>query len=227
MQLFFARIIKKATYDVLNKLGIQDKALDIAMQLEKVALEDDYFIERQLYPNVDFYSGIIYRALGIPTDMFTVMFALGRLPGWISQWKEMMEEPSNRIGRPRQLYTGAAQRDYIELKDRSQWRRGITKADIAKEVGLSVTMLGYYYKDKDALVLGCADRFHRDHLREVPSSEIGKKVIEKLYAIDPVAYIRYVSVYRQFSNVEEFIQEITQMRHQTLIDPLQRKLPIL
>ena len=80
-----ARIIKKATYDVLNKLGIQDKALDIAMQLEKVALEDDYFIERQLYPNVDFYSGIIYRALGIPTEMFTVMFALGRLPGWISQ----------------------------------------------------------------------------------------------------------------------------------------------
>ncbi len=112
-----ARIIKKATYDVLNKLGIQDKALDIAMQLEKVALEDDYFIERQLYPNVDFYSGIIYRALGIPTEMFTVMFALGRLPGWISQWKEMRLH-GDPIGRPRQVYTGYPLRPFKEVKDR-------------------------------------------------------------------------------------------------------------
>ena len=112
-----ARIIKKATYDVLNKLGIQDKALDIAMQLEKVALEDDYFIERQLYPNVDFYSGIIYRALGIPTEMFTVMFALGRLPGWISQWKEMRLH-GDPIGRPRQVYQGAQQRDYVPMENR-------------------------------------------------------------------------------------------------------------
>lgn len=112
-----ARIIKKATYDVLNKLGIKDKALDIALQLEKVALEDDYFIERQLYPNVDFYSGIIYRALGIPTEMFTVMFALGRLPGWISQWKEMRLK-GDPIGRPRQVYQGAAQRDYVPFENR-------------------------------------------------------------------------------------------------------------
>ena len=112
-----AKIIKKATYDVLDKLGIQDKALDIAMQLEKVALEDDYFIERQLYPNVDFYSGIIYRALGIPTEMFTVMFALGRLPGWISQWKEMRLH-GDPIGRPRQVYKGAQQRDYVPMESR-------------------------------------------------------------------------------------------------------------
>jgi citrate synthase len=112
-----AKIIKKAADDVLDKLGIQDKALDIAMQLEKVALEDDYFIERQLYPNVDFYSGIIYRALGIPTEMFTVMFALGRLPGWISQWKEMRLH-GDPIGRPRQVYKGAQQRDYVPMESR-------------------------------------------------------------------------------------------------------------
>lgn len=112
-----AKIIKKAADDILNALGINDKALDIAMQLEKVALEDDYFVERKLYPNVDFYSGIIYRALGIPTEMFTVMFALGRLPGWISQWKEMrlMGDP---IGRPRQVYQGAALRDYVAIENR-------------------------------------------------------------------------------------------------------------
>ena len=101
-----AKIIKKAADDLLAALGIEDKALDIAMQLEKVALEDEYFIERKLYPNVDFYSGIIYRALGIPTEMFTVMFALGRLPGWIAQWKEMRLK-GDPIGRPRQVYQGA------------------------------------------------------------------------------------------------------------------------
>lgn len=112
-----AKIIKKAADDILNKLGIEDKALDIAMQLERVALEDDYFVERKLYPNVDFYSGIIYRALGIPTEMFTVMFALGRLPGWISQWKEMRLK-GDPIGRPRQVYQGAPKRDYVSLEAR-------------------------------------------------------------------------------------------------------------
>lgn len=112
-----AKIIKKAADDILDSLGIDDKALDIAMQLEKVALEDDYFVERKLYPNVDFYSGIIYRALGIPTEMFTVMFALGRLPGWISQWKEMRLK-GDPIGRPRQVYQGAQKRDYVELANR-------------------------------------------------------------------------------------------------------------
>jgi len=112
-----AKIIKRAAHDVLNKLGIKDPVLDIAIQLEEVALKDDYFVSRGLYPNVDFYSGIIYRAIGIPTDMFTVMFALGRLPGWISQWKEMREnhEP---IGRPRQIYIGHTKRDYIDIKNR-------------------------------------------------------------------------------------------------------------
>ncbi|MCT4561465.1 MAG: citrate synthase [Crocinitomicaceae bacterium] len=112
-----AKIIKKACDDVLNKLGINDPLLDIAKKLEKVALEDEYFKARNLYPNVDFYSGIIYRALGIPTEMFTVMFAIGRLPGWIAQWKEMIEggEP---IGRPRQVYTGANNRDYTPIAKR-------------------------------------------------------------------------------------------------------------
>ena len=112
-----AKIIKKAADDILNKLGIHDKALDIAMQLEKVALEDDYFVSKKLYPNVDFYSGIIYRALGIPTEMFTVMFALGRLPGWISQWKEMRLK-GDPIGRPRQVYKGAKARDYVPMNER-------------------------------------------------------------------------------------------------------------
>lgn len=112
-----ARIIKKAADDVLAALGVDDPVLDIAKQLEEVALKDPYFVERGLYPNVDFYSGIIYRSLGIPTEMFTVMFALGRLPGWIAQWKEMIEnrEP---IGRPRQVYTGANVRDYVPLDQR-------------------------------------------------------------------------------------------------------------
>lgn len=112
-----ATIIKKAADDILNALGIDDKALDIAMQLERVALEDEYFVSRKLYPNVDFYSGIIYRALGIPTEMFTVMFALGRLPGWISQWKEMRLK-GDPIGRPRQVYQGAQKRDYVDMNAR-------------------------------------------------------------------------------------------------------------
>jgi len=112
-----AKIIKKACDDILEKLGIDDEVLEIAKKLEEVALKDPYFIERKLYPNVDFYSGIIYRALGFPTDMFTVLFALGRLPGWIAQWKEMKEH-KEPIGRPRQIYTGATNRDYTDIKDR-------------------------------------------------------------------------------------------------------------
>jgi len=112
-----ATIIKKAADDVLAKLGIKDPVLDIAKELEYAALNDPYFVERKLYPNVDFYSGIIYRALGIPTDMFTVMFALGRLPGWIAQWKEMIQK-GEPISRPRQVYTGAAERDYVAMPNR-------------------------------------------------------------------------------------------------------------
>lgn len=112
-----AQIIKKACDDVLKKMGVNDPVLDIARQLEEIALKDDYFIERKLYPNVDFYSGIIYRAIGIPTRMFTVMFALGRLPGWIAQWKEMVDN-KEPIGRPRQIYTGAVNRAYTAIKDR-------------------------------------------------------------------------------------------------------------
>ncbi len=112
-----ARIIKKAADDVLDKLGVNDPVLDIAKGLEEVALNDEYFIERKLYPNVDFYSGIIYRALGIPVDMFTVMFALGRLPGWIAQWKEMREN-NEPIGRPRQIYVGENERKYVGVDKR-------------------------------------------------------------------------------------------------------------
>jgi citrate synthase len=112
-----AKIIKKACDDILEKLGVNDPVLNIAKELEEAALQDPYFVERKLYPNVDFYSGIIYRALGFPTDMFTVLFALGRLPGWIAQWKEMRahKEP---IGRPRQVYTGHTKRDYVPLEQR-------------------------------------------------------------------------------------------------------------
>jgi citrate synthase len=112
-----AKIIKKAADDVLDALGINDPVLDIAKQLETVALKDQYFVDRGLYPNVDFYSGIIYRALGIPTDMFTVMFALGRLPGWVAQWKEMREN-GDPIGRPRQVYTGSNERSYRPMDKR-------------------------------------------------------------------------------------------------------------
>lgn len=112
-----AKIIKKAADDVLEKLGVNDPVLEIAKGLEKEALEDQYFVDRKLYPNVDFYSGIIYKALGIPPEMFTVMFALGRLPGWIAQWKEMSEN-KEPIGRPRQVYTGENERDYVPSSNR-------------------------------------------------------------------------------------------------------------
>ncbi len=113
-----AKIIKKACDSVLSTLGAQDTLLDIAKGLEEVALKDEYFVSRKLYPNVDFYSGIIYRALGIPTNMFTVMFAMGRLPGWLAQWKEMVEQPGFKICRPRQIYTGDTKNSYKDLKSR-------------------------------------------------------------------------------------------------------------
>jgi citrate synthase len=114
-----ATVIKNACDRVLDRLGVSDPILDIAKQMEEVALSDEYFIERKLYPNVDFYSGIIYRAIGIPVNMFTVMFALGRLPGWIAQWKELIDDPAHRITRPRQVYMGSNSMDYISVEKRS------------------------------------------------------------------------------------------------------------
>ena len=115
-----ARVMQETCHEVLDELGINDEPLlDLAMGLEKIALEDDYFVEKKLYPNVDFYSGIIFKALGIPASMFTVLFAVARTVGWIAQWNEMIEDPSQRIGRPRQLYTGQNKREFKELKDRN------------------------------------------------------------------------------------------------------------
>jgi citrate synthase len=113
-----ARVIKSYADAVLDEMGVKDPLLDMAKQLEQAALADDYFAERKLYPNVDFYSGILYRAMGIPTNMFTVMFALGRLPGWIAQWLEMKNDPTTRIYRPRQIYTGATERNYVPMDRR-------------------------------------------------------------------------------------------------------------
>ena len=114
-----AKIIKKACDSVLTKMGVHDPLLDIAKRLEEHALRDDYFIQHKLYPNVDFYSGIIYKAINIPINMFTVMFAIGRLPGWIANWKEMMESPNTKIGRPRQIYTGPTLQNYVPLEART------------------------------------------------------------------------------------------------------------
>ena len=108
-----AAIVKKTADEVLSKLGVHDEMLEIALRMEEIALADDYFVSRKLYPNVDFYTGLIYKAMGFPTRMFTVLFAIGRLPGWIAQWREMMEDPETKIGRPRQLYVGATARDYV------------------------------------------------------------------------------------------------------------------
>jgi citrate synthase len=113
-----ARIIKNSADQVLAEMGKADELMDIALKLEDVALNDDYFIERRLYPNVDFYSGLIYRAMGFPTNMFTVLFAMGRLPGWIAHWKEMMESPKSKIGRPRQIYTGPTENPYVPVEQR-------------------------------------------------------------------------------------------------------------
>ena len=115
-----AKIMQETCHAVLKELGIKDdKTLELAMELERIALHDDYFVSKKLYPNVDFYSGIILKAMGFPTSMFTVLFAVARTVGWISQWKEMIEDPSQRIGRPRQLYTGPARRDYVPMEARS------------------------------------------------------------------------------------------------------------
>jgi len=113
-----ARVIKRIADEVLGKLGIDDPLLGLAKELERIALEDDYFASRGLYPNVDFYSGILYRAMGIPTNMFTVMFSLGRLPGWIAQWIELKSDPATRIYRPRQIYTGHSKRNYVQIGSR-------------------------------------------------------------------------------------------------------------
>jgi citrate synthase len=113
-----AKIVKKTADEILHKLGVSDPLLDIAMALETTALADDYFVERKLYPNVDFYTGLIYRAMGFPTKMFTVLFALGRLPGWIAHWREMMNDPETKIGRPRQVYTGYSEREYTPITQR-------------------------------------------------------------------------------------------------------------
>jgi citrate synthase len=113
-----AAIVKKTADQVLSKLGGNNELLDLARQLEEIALSDDYFVERKLYPNVDFYTGLIYRAMGFPTPMFTVLFALGRLPGWIAQWREMINDPATKIGRPRQVYTGATERAFVPIDQR-------------------------------------------------------------------------------------------------------------
>jgi len=115
-----ATIIKQRCHDLFNKLGIHDPLLDIAVKLEEVTLKDEYFVKRKLYPNVDFYSGLIYKAIGIPTEMFTVMFAIGRMPGWIAHWKEMRENPKSKIGRPRQIYTGQTMQDYVPIEQRQE-----------------------------------------------------------------------------------------------------------
>jgi len=113
-----AKVLKKSCQDVVERLGISNRQLEIAMELEEIALNDEYFIERNLYPNVDFYSGVIYRSIGIPVNMFTVMFAMGRMSGWIAQWMEIRNDPDTRIGRPRQIYTGETQRDWAPLDQR-------------------------------------------------------------------------------------------------------------
>ena len=113
-----AKVMQKTAEEVLNELGISDPVLDTARELEQVALKDDYFIEKKLYPNVDFYSGVILNAIGFPTSMFTALFALARTVGWVAQWNEMIADPDQKIGRPRQLYTGATQRDYVPVDQR-------------------------------------------------------------------------------------------------------------
>jgi citrate synthase len=114
-----AAIVKKASHELLEQLGVHDPLLDIALKLEELALSDDYFTDRKLYPNVDFYTGVIYKTMGFPARMFTVLFALGRLPGWIAQWREMIEDPTTKIGRPRQVYVGETERTYVGMGARS------------------------------------------------------------------------------------------------------------
>ena len=113
-----ATVMMQSCHEVLDDLGINDPLLELAMELEKIAREDEYFVERNLYPNVDFYSGIILKAMGFPSSMFTVLFAVARTTGWIAQWKEMVEDPKQKIGRPRQLYTGPTKREYVPMTER-------------------------------------------------------------------------------------------------------------
>jgi citrate synthase len=113
-----ARLIKQTADRVMKALGADDRLYEVARQLEEAALNDEYFVSKRLYPNVDFYSGLIYRAIGFPKNMFTALFAIGRLPGWIAQWKEMIEDPENKIGRPRQVYVGAREREYVPIDQR-------------------------------------------------------------------------------------------------------------
>jgi citrate synthase len=113
-----AKIMQQTCHAVLGELGVNDPLLELAMEMEHIAVSDPYFVERKLYPNVDFYSGIILKAMGFPTSMFTALFAVSRTVGWISQWEEMVKDPDQRIGRPRQVYTGAPQRDFVALADR-------------------------------------------------------------------------------------------------------------
>ena len=113
-----AQVLRKSCHEILGKMGINDPLLELAMELEELALRDQYFIDKKLYPNVDFYSGIILKAMNFPTSMFTVLFAVARTVGWISQWKEMIEDDTQRIGRPRQLYTGPAERNFVTLEKR-------------------------------------------------------------------------------------------------------------
>jgi citrate synthase len=114
-----AKLIKKVAYDVFQQTGLNPK-LEIALELERIALEDEYFIKRKLYPNVDFYSGLIYQAMGYPTDYFTVLFAIGRTPGWLAQWEEMLLDKDQKIARPRQIYTGSEERSFIPLEERGE-----------------------------------------------------------------------------------------------------------
>ena len=117
-----AAIVKQAAQQVIARTAAPDPLLDIALRLEEIALSDDYFIQRKLYPNVDFYSGLIYQAMGYPTDYFTVLFAIGRLPGWIAQWEEMLGDPEQKIARPRQVYVGADERAYVPIAQRGERR---------------------------------------------------------------------------------------------------------
>ncbi|MEM9989708.1 MAG: citrate/2-methylcitrate synthase, partial [Pseudomonadota bacterium] len=113
-----AMVMKSATKEVLDALELKDPIFAVAKELERIALEDDYFVQKKLYPNIDFYSGITLRALGFPPDMFTALFALARTVGWIAQWQEMLSDPNQKIGRPRQIYTGAAKRDFVSMANR-------------------------------------------------------------------------------------------------------------
>ncbi|MCA8928312.1 MAG: citrate (Si)-synthase, partial [Alphaproteobacteria bacterium] len=113
-----AAVIQKAAHELMAELGVNDPLMEVAMELERIALEDEYFIKRRLYPNVDFYSGFMLKAMGFPVSMFTALFAIGRTVGWISQWNELIEDPTQKINRPRQLYTGAPQRDYVAIANR-------------------------------------------------------------------------------------------------------------